>query len=46
VEQQPVAPVEGQVQGAATDVGSEQKVNVPVEQFESQPAAETPVIPQ
>lgn len=43
--EQPMAPTDGQVQGAATDVGSEQKVNVPAEQFESQPAAETTVTP-
>jgi Tfp pilus assembly protein PilF len=42
VEQQKV-PTDGQVQGAATDVGSEQKVEVPAEQLEAQPTVETVV---
>ncbi|MDD2225444.1 MAG: hypothetical protein PHP97_04790 [Candidatus Shapirobacteria bacterium] len=44
VEQQK-APTEGQVQGAATNVGSEEKVDVPASQLESQPVAEPTVAP-
>jgi hypothetical protein len=43
--EQPKAPADGQVQGAATDVGSEQKVEVPAEQFAQPTVAEVTVAP-